>query len=793
MAPPGSRGCCVLYPYILYIAVMLASGSTLLLVWHKNRSLIFAGLLGAAHLLYCVNPFAYWAWLQPEPAWRALGFMGLVLVAAGTLTLLVAGAAHLSRRRWPPRLGPWLFVSQLVLASVLLAIDSRVAQGGFALMNTAAGVMICRWLWSFGASGRTVGALLILIGLNHFPFVVWGDEAVPIQMAVGAVLRISLALALVYAAMLRSTARANRLKDRFFALTERAHQGVAVVRLGQVAYANPAFRRIFGMDVVPQAPEIFSPEWVQRTVPEADRQEATAHANRVLRGVVEQAEWSGQRQSLDGRPLYLRYKAWPVDWDGHRALQVVVSDETEQQAAAQALAWRERHDSLTGLPNREALLERLATDCEDPGGDGFVLLLLDLDRFKFFNEAHGHAVGDAVLKGVARALQQAMKDRAEVMRLGEDEFALLAPARGDPAKAASELAQVVRQMLSEPLPVGEHRFYIDVSMGVATFPASGVSPAALLQAAHAAVHEAKRLPGTAVQFAADQIKQDMTSFFNAEQALRSGLQNGEFSLVYQPKVSASQGGLVGFEALVRWDRPGVGRVNPMDFIPAAERTGLIVPLGAQILEQACRQQAEWARAGLHTVPVAVNVSPVQLLEASFPSQVMETLQGHGLPPSAITLEITESAAVTHMDQALAHIHQLREQGVVVALDDFGTGFSSLNMLRSLPLQTVKIDRSLVDPMPAAEAVAVVRAICDLATALKLDVVAEGVETPEHAQAARDAGCDTLQGYLYAKPLDVATATQWLQTQRAPQGDVVPANPGPGPGAGPVSSAATTPL
>lgn len=772
----------MLYPYILYVAVMLASGSTLLLVWHKNRSLIFAGLLGAAHLLYCVNPLAYWAWHQPDPVWRALGFVGLVVVAAGTLTLLISGAAHLSRRPWPPRWGTWLFLSQLALATVLLAFDSRVAQGGFALMNTAAGVMICRWLWAFGASGRTVGALLILLGLNHFPFVYWGDEAVPVQVAVGSVLRISLALALVYAAMLRSTARANRLKDRFFALTERSHQGVTVVRLGVVAYANPAFRHIFGMDVVPNPPEIFSPEWVKRTVPEADREAVIAHTNRILHEGVEQAEWSGQRLSLDGRPLFLRYKAWPVDWDGHRALQVVVSDETEQQAAAQALAWRERHDALTGLPNREALLERLAVHCEDPDGEGFVLLLLDLDRFKFFNEAHGHAVGDAVLQGVAKALQKILEDRAEVMRLGEDEFALLASAKGDPAKVASDLAQAVRHLLSDALPVGEHHFYIDVSMGVATFPASGSSPAALLQAAHAAVHEAKRVPGTSVQFAADQIKQDMAAFFNAEQALRSGLQNGEFALVYQPKVSASRSELVGFEALVRWDRPGVGRVSPIDFIPAAERTGLIIPLGAQILENACRQQAEWAREGLRTVPVAVNVSPVQLLEANFPSLVMQTLHKHGLPPSAITLEITESAAVTHMDQALAHIHQLRDQGVVVALDDFGTGFSSLNMLRSLPLRTVKIDRSLVDPMPAAEAVAVVRAICDLATVLKLDVVAEGVETPEHAQAARDAGCDTLQGFLYAKPLDVDAATQWLKTERVPLPDDVraPSHPTPNP-------------
>ncbi len=766
--PQGTRGSVtggatrtVLYPYLFYIAVMLASASALLLVWHKQRAVVFAGLLGAAHLLYCLNPVAYWAWKQADLALHIAGFAGLALVGAGTLTLMVAGAAHLSRRRWPPRLGPMLFLMYLVFAVVLLAYDSRLAQGGFAATHTLVGLIVCRWLWPFGPSGRTIGILMVLLGLNHFPFAIWGESVVPEQTAVAAVLRMCLALALLYAAMLRSSARANRLKDRFFELTERAHQGVAVVRHGVVTYANPAFRRIFGMDAVTQPPEVFSHEWIQRTVPPDVRDVATTLAARVMRGELEQAEWGGERLSLDGRRLHLRYKAWRVDWDGQKALQVVVSDDTAQQDAAQALQWRASHDELTGLPNRATLLLRLQSGFDEWARDGFVLLLLDVDRFKFFNEAHGHQVGDEVLVAMATLLRERFQDGVEVMRLGEDEFALLAPAEGDPARVATELAHTVRKLLAEPLALREHRFYIDVSMGVATHPSSADGPEQLLQAAHGAMHEAKRLPGTSVQFAAEQIKQGMAAFFDAEQALRAALQRREFALVYQPKVCAARGDLIGFEALVRWDRPGVGRVSPADFIPAAERTGLIVPMGAQILGEACRQLAAWSQAGWRIVPVAVNVSPLQLLDASFPAQVMQTLAQHGLPPSALTLEITESAAVTHMDQAMAHIQLLREQGVEVALDDFGTGFSSLNMLRSLPLRTVKIDRSLIDPMPNTEAVAVVKAICDLATVLKLDVVAEGVETPEHARAAREAGCDALQGYLYARPLAADDARNWL--------------------------------
>ena len=751
----------MLYPYAFYTAVMIVTGSALLLVWRKDRAQRFAALLGLAHLVFCFNPLAYLAWRQPEPAWAALGFVGLVSVAAGSITLLIGGFAHLSRKNWPRHTAPALFFGQAAFYATLLSIDTQLAQAGVALMNTAAGLIVCRWLWPLGQGERISGVVLVLLGLNFLPFVIWGDPAAPAQTAVAAVLRVVLCLALIYAAMVRSAARANRLKDRFFELTERSHQGVAVVRRGHVAYANPAFRRIFGMDAVDDAPAVFSREWVRRTVPDAEREHAEAMALAVVRGQVPQAEWEGERLSLDGRRLDLRFKAWPVDWDGQAALQVVVSDETAHRDAARALQWRSQHDELTALPNRHALLQRLQASFDDPGRRAFVLLLMDVDRFKFFNEAHGHEVGDAVLVALARRLQQALQDRAELMRLGEDEFALLASA-DDAARVAAELAHSVRGLLTEPLQVGDHRFYLDVSMGVATHPSSSQGPQELLQAAHAAMHEAKRLPGTSVQFAAEQIKEGLAAFFNAEQALRVGLQNHEFTLVYQPKVAAQGGQLIGFEALVRWDRPGLGRVNPLDFIPAAERTGLIVPLGAQILNQACEQLAAWRDAGLLVVPVAVNVSPLQLLDEAFPAQVIETLRRHGLAHASLTLEITESAAVMHMDQANAHIQQLREQGVEVALDDFGTGFSSLNMLRSLPLHTVKIDRSLIDPMPASDAVAVVKAICDLAAVLRLDVVAEGVETAAHAQAARDAGCHALQGYLYAHPLSAQEATAWLK-------------------------------
>jgi len=240
------------------------------------------------------------------------------------------------------------------------------------------------------------------------------------------------------------------------------------------------------------------------------------------------------------------------------------------------------------------------------------------------------------------------------------------------------------------------------------------------------------------------------------------MKSDEFRLVYQPKVDAKTGALVGFEALARWDRPGLGRIGPNEFIPAAERTGLIGPLGNLILTLACHQIAEWREVFGKMVPIAVNVSPLQLLDPGFPDLVVRTLRHFDVPAELLTLEITESAAVTHMEQAREQISQMRAHGIEVALDDFGTGFSSLNMLRSLPLSTVKIDRSLIDPMPAPDATAVVKAICDLAAVLHIDVVAEGVETPAHASAALGAGCNVLQGFYYAQPLEPEAAAAWMR-------------------------------
>jgi len=736
-------------------AVNLIVGVALLLAWWRDPRQLFSRDLGWAFLAQTCVPLAYLASRQPQ-AWVQLpGTVVLVALSALYVSLVTLGSARLAGFAPTRRQFGVMFGGLLVVGLVLIQLHPRIAQALSASLHVAAGTVALGWLWQRGTGERLVGLLVVLVGVNQFIFVVTGEAGLGVQLALAGVLRLMLGLALLHTAVSRSLDEAWRLRVRFQQLTERSHQGVAVVQGEELRYANPALLRIYGLNSLAEVSTL----WRDATMPDSERARARERHRQIIAGDLVQANWDGLRYRFDGTPIHLRFTAWRIDWDGVPAEQVVVTDETAQHNATQALLHQATHDELTGLPNRSALLQRLRELCAVPDS-AFALVLLDVDRFKLFNEAHGHSLGDEVLRVLAVTLQKALNGDAELMRLGEDEFALLARDAAGEAEA-NALVQRVRKRLSRPLAVQQHEFFLDVSMGVALYPATASGPEALLRAANAAMHQAKAAPGTSLQFAQERFERGSGVALDAEQALRSGVSKDEFVLLYQPKVAASDGKLVGFEALVRWDRPGLGRIGPNEFIPAAERTGLIVPLGRLILAQACQQQARWHQAFGTTVPVAVNVSPLQLLDPAFPDMVANTLRQYGVPPALLTLEITESAAVTHLEQARQQLHELRAHGVEVALDDFGTGFSSLNLLRSLPLCTVKIDRTLIEPLPALDASAVVKAICTLAAVLQLDVVAEGVETEAQAEAARSAGCDVLQGALYAVPLTADEAQTWL--------------------------------
>jgi diguanylate cyclase (GGDEF)-like protein len=750
------------YPLLLNATISLIMGVALLLVWRRNREHVFTRLMGWSNIVQLLVPIFFWVYHQQHGLASALGAVMLPAAAAAYSVLMVTGTLQLAGLP-PPRRTLVIFVVMMLCinAAAVLQQDLRIAQTVSAALNTSLALFCSVMLWR--QRGRLhsttvfVGPLLVALGLNQFIYVVWGDAGIGLQATLASVLRLSLGLVLISTALQRSVYENLHLRRRFERITDRSHQGI-VIRQGEVTvYANQAALDIYG---APNHAEL-STLLVSKTIPQAELLAVRRRNHDIEAGILPDATYEADRVRADGTPLRLRFHSFGTEWDGKPALQILISDETEKHRATQALLHQALHDDLTGLPNRAALMDLLRHRCESQGApEPFALLLLDLDRFKLFNEAHGHAMGDAVLISVGQALARNLPAGNTLVRLGEDEFAVVSAAGVD-THAAVALARHTVQLFAEPMPVNDAHFYLDASLGLALYPGHAYTADDLLRAANAAVHVAKRTPGTTYTLADKGYEQDASQMLAHEQALRAGLERKEFTLAYQPKVDAHTGVLTSFEALARWNRPGVGPVSPAEFVAAAERTGLIASLGLELLHMACQQIAVWQVEFGSIVPVAVNVSPIQLLNPHFPAVVLAALQAHGVDPRWLTLEITESSAIQNLEQTIAQVAQLRTMGVHVALDDFGTGYSSLNMLRTLRLHTVKIDRGLIDPLPAPESIAVVQAICHLAQALNLKVVAEGVETVAQAHAARDAGCTELQGYLHAKPLQPTDAGEWL--------------------------------
>ena len=761
------------YPLLINAALCLVMGCALLMAWRHDPGLAFGRYLGWSNLLQTLLILGYGLTLESLPLLSAAGKLLLPLASAGYTVLMVAGLGHLAARQ-PPR--AWLvgmFLAIMALNATAVALQAVVwAHAASASINTLVGLACTYWFYKtntdhFKTPDHLIGPLLVALGLNEFIFVSQQNEGLALQASIDSLLRVALGLVLLYAALLRTSSESLQLKDRLSRLKERMHQGILIVQSEKVVYANPACLKIYGVYHL----QDLSMDMVLKTIPKAEQRGIGEAFKQVQNGQQNDLTYEGLRQRKDGQPMWLRCQLFRSMWGGSNATQILISDETKRNQTTQALLVQVLHDELTGLPNRVSLLNCLRERC-DPNlvPQKFVLVLIDIDRFKLFNEAHGHSMGDEVLKAFSQALRKAVDARHAVMHMGGDEFALVSGPDTN-SDTAVALAATVRQMLGAPLKVAGRDLFLDASMGIALYPHSAKGAESMLRAANAALHVAKRTPGTSHQLAEKEFERGSSNALEQEQALRAGIDSAEFHLMFQPKVNAYTGKLTSFEALARWNRPSVGQVSPLEFISASERTGLISALGTTLLKQACRQIAAWLDHYGNCVPIAVNVSPLQLLDPSFPTLVAQILGACHVPPRYLTLEISESSAVQDLEQTVLQIAQLDSLGVHVAMDDFGTGFSSLSMLRTLRLHTVKIDRSLVTPLPSTDAVAVVQAICQLAEALQLQVIAEGVETEEQAAAARAAGCAELQGYLYAMPLDVEDAAAWLE--QSLRGDTQP--------------------
>ena len=436
----------------------------------------------------------------------------------------------------------------------------------------------------------------------------------------------------------------------------------------------------------------------------------------------------------------------------------VGSDVTQQRESSEKIAYLARYDTLTGLPNRLMLTEALgdALRYAKQWRTRCAFLMIDLDRFKAVNDSLGHLVGDQLLAQVSRRLRDVVDENTLCGRLGGDEFAIVV--RDASEKSGVEaIARRVIERLSQPYEIDRHTLYVGASVGSAFGPRDGKTVEDLMRNADLALYRAKDDGGASHFTYEPALHASAEERRKLEFALRRALDRGELTLNFQPVVDAHDETIVSFEALVRWNSPEHGSVSPGKFIPLAEDTRLIVPIGAWVLEQACREATRWPR----NVRIAVNVSPEQLLEPQFASTVVQALSSSGLEARRLEIEVTESIFLRDADIARNSLEQVMALGCTIALDDFGTGYSSLGYLRKLEFSTIKVDRTFVQgaAQGGAESLAIVRAVVAMAQSLEMSTTAEGVETAEQAEMLRNLGCTKIQGFHFGRPMPAEDVQQ----------------------------------
>jgi len=450
----------------------------------------------------------------------------------------------------------------------------------------------------------------------------------------------------------------------------------------------------------------------------------------------------------------------------------VARDVTEKKQAEEMINYQAYHDTLTKLPNRVLMEDRLRVAISQAfrNEKKLAVMFLDLDRFKWVNDTLGHAVGDRLLQSVANRLESCIRKGDTLARFGGDEFALILP-EVNQEESAVAIAQKILKVFKEPLRIEEHELYVTSSIGIALYPDSGDTIQSLIASADLAMYSVKGRGKNGYAFFHPSMNEASDARLNIERELRKALTTDDIKVCYQPQVNAITEKLVGFEALVRWEHPTKGLIYPGGFIPIAEETGLILELGKYILDRACADVQKWRKAGMKDVRVSINFSGTQVAQDDFIEEVLSALRKYDLPGSALEVEITENVIMNDMSSAIRKLRELASHNIRVAIDDFGTGYSSLRYLQQFPVNTLKIDKSFVSSInESEEATSIVDAIVSLAKGLKLDLIAEGVETDPQLEYLRDLGCESIQGYLFGKAEGAERTTEILYCVE--QGDLI---------------------
>ncbi len=531
---------------------------------------------------------------------------------------------------------------------------------------------------------------------------------------------------------------------------------------GRVSYLNPVAERMTGWRAAEAAGQLLTD--VFHIVDAQTREHAL---NPIEIALVSNSTMGLPIDTLllrrDGSEAAIEDSAAPIhDREGRVIGGVLVfHDVTESRSLAIRMTHLAQHDALTGLPNRVLLNDRLAQAIARAKRNEHraAVLFLDVDRFKQVNDTLGHSVGDQLLKEMAVRLQACVRASDTVCRQGGDEFVILLGEVRD-AEAIAHAAQRVLAIAERPYAIDGHEIHSTLSVGISVYPDDGDDVEGIIKCADAAMYSAKDHGRNNVQFFTPNINERLLERFRLEGRLRGALARGEFFLMYQPKIDLPSGKIVGAEALVRWQDPERGLVSPAQFIPVAEESGLIIPLGKWILAEVCRQNRAWQDAGYPPQVIAVNLSSVQFVRTGFLQEVQDVLREHAMDARYLELEITETALLRDIDRTASVLRSLKELGVSISLDDFGTGYSSLSFLKRFPIDIIKVDQSFVrDIIEDPDDAAIVSAVIGMAKSLKRKVVAEGVETAEQLHWLRAQGCDQMQGYYFSKPLRAQDFTE----------------------------------
>ncbi|HYG27687.1 MAG TPA: EAL domain-containing protein [Caulobacteraceae bacterium] len=581
--------------------------------------------------------------------------------------------------------------------------------------------------------------------------------ATPMLLLVGA----SLLAALIImgglgAALIEASATSSALK-RIRRLADAAYEGIVVIKDGRINDCNAAFSELAGAPLHRLKGRTLAGDLLAFAgggeAPQSDeRREGMLRpldgALEVPVEVIARLLDDGARRETEGLTV------------------LAVRDLRERRAAEETIRYLAEHDGLTGLANRNALQSRLAGVVErvEASRESLALLCVDIDHFKEANDLHGHNVGDALLVEMSRRLQAALTAPSFAARLGGDEFVVVQVAGGDQPSAAAELAAHLLEVLREPVSVGGQWVQVGASIGIALFPHDGRTGEALMTNADMALFRAKEDGRGHYRF----FKREMDETTRERRAmvreLRDAIVSDALTLHYQPIARTADGQICGFEALMRWNHPEKGLVPPIAFIPLAEESGLIAPLGEWALRRACSEAAAWSR----PLSVAVNLSPLQLQQPDLPALVGRVLAETKLAPCRLELEVTESALIEEPERAFDNLWALKKLGVRIAMDDFGTGFSSLSTLQSFPFDKIKIDKSFVEDIGGdGRAKVIVRAVLGLGRSLEIPVVAEGVETSEQLEFLRSENCLEVQGYLIGRPVPPTEISGWTGVAPTP--------------------------